>query len=158
MKRLVIVLFAVLAFGACTTTTGGTPEPAPSGVVPAPEPEAIVAVGDIVLIDGVSISAAPMITRRVERVNQLCTDVSFNNRTDSGIDYSSEEWYLNGPHGTSYPNLEIGTGLLARGFLAPHATVAGFICFEDPEQSGEYEIVFDSFVLGHSPVTWYEVR
>lgn len=108
-------------------------------------------------IEGLVITAGP-----IKKVRQqygdplLCSDVTYENRSDETPSYNGLDWKLQDPKKNIVTTTFGGPdGTLSAGQLAPGGQVAGKVCFTDPKLPGEYFIINEEFVsFSSTPVRW----
>lgn len=108
--------------------------------------------GETLQARGVTVTAESLALEPVSYSDPvLCSYVEYENNSDSRLDYNEWDWSLQSPSGDiksitwSGPDDDLSSG-----DLAPEGTTSGYVCFENPAETGEHVLLFEGFITADS--------
>lgn len=138
-----------------SVSDGGDPASAPA---PAEDSGTDAQAGQMVTVNSLGLTSAPLGEQEQFGSTYLCTRVTIVNSGKKSASFNPFDWKLQDPQGASRDATFGGTDTpLNSGDLAPGGNVTGDVCFDDPTgASGTYTVIYDPF-LGDK-ATWKTER
>ncbi len=157
LTKMAMCVGVALALGACTLppTLEGSAQDQDTTVA-APEIKTTYAMGEQVELVGALYVAQPL--EKVQQrfgADQLCSNVTIYNPTDSILDFSLFDFKVQNPNGEQLnPSLTV-EGALQTGSLAYEGRTSGLVCTDD-QGPGDYAVILDPLWGWEEPVLWIQ--